>query len=546
MRKIFITFVLLTSAVLAGANTVINVETAGTLKTLIGENKLTTTDLVVSGNLNGSDIQVIREMAGIMLSGGPSGGKLARLDMTDANIVAGGDYYMYDYNTYENFYTAHNELGKYMFYNCPALQSIVIPKSVTAIGVEAFSVCANLKDVSVPETNSAFYSIDGVLFGKLDARLIKYPQARTETEYSIPNGIRNIGYEAFSDCVALTKINFPGTIENIDGAAFSFCNGITVMELPASVKTIKASAFNYCKNLTAINVPTSCAAFVSEDGVLYNKTKTVLVRCPQKKTGSFTIADGITILGDYAFHGCLKLTKITLPTGLTTIGEWTFSSCKGLTSIDIPVSVANIGQGAFCDCTEIGSVAVPEGVTGIFKWTFYGCIKLLSVALPASLTELGEGAFMGCRELTELSVPENVTIVPPSAFGNCKKLRKLSLPKAITQIGHYAASGCAALEELYLYAENPPSCGFYPFNGVDKQKCKLYVPKDTKARYQSAGGFSDFNNIIEIETSGIAAILEDNNETVRYTIGGIPTKTPLKGINIVRTRDGKTRKIVVR
>ena len=360
MRKIFITFVLLTSAVLAGANTVINVETAGTLKTLIGENKLTTTDLVVSGNLNGSDIQVIREMAGIMLSGGPSGGKLARLDMTDANIVAGGDYYMYDYNTYENFYTADNELGKYMFYNCPALQSVVIPKSVTAIGVEAFQ------------------------------------------------------------------------------------------------------------------------------------------------------------------------------------------DCKGLTSIDIPVSVANIGQGAFCDCTEIGSVAVPEGVTGIFKWTFYGCIKLLSVVLPASLTELGEGAFMGCRELTELSVPENVNIVPPSAFGNCKKLRKLSLPKAITQIGHYAASGCAALEELYLYAENPPSCGFYPFNGVDKQKCKLYVPKDTKVRYQSAGGFSDFNNIIEIETSGIAAILEDNNETVHYTIGGIPTKTPLKGINIVRTRDGKTRKIVVR
>lgn len=337
MRKIFITFVLLTSAVLAGANTVINVETAGTLKTLIGENKLTTTDLVVSGNLNGSDIQVIREMAGIMLSGGPSGGKLARLDMTDANIVAGGDYYMYDYNTYENFYTADNELGKYMFYNCPTLQSVVIPKSVTAIGVEAFKFC-----------------------------------------------------------------------------------------------------------------------------------------------------------------------------------------------------------------TEIGSVAVPEGVTGIFKWTFYGCIKLLSVALPASLNELGEGAFMGCRELTELSVPENVTIVPPSAFGNCKKLRKLSLPKAITQIGHYAASGCAALEELYLYAENPPSCGFYPFNGVDKQKCKLYVPKDTKARYQSAGGFSDFNNIIEIETSGIAAILEDNNETVHYTIGGIPTKTPLKGINIVRIRDGKTRKIVVR
>ncbi|WP_418236448.1 leucine-rich repeat domain-containing protein [Coprobacter fastidiosus] len=138
---------------------VIEVQTAGSLSSLIEESqKNQITDLTVTGNLDGTDIRFIREMAGRDSDGKETEGILATLNLAGATIVSGGDYY---YKEYFEYKTSDNEIGENMFINCN-LSSIVMPDNITVIGTGAFKGCVNLVSVSIPEkvTNiksSAFY-----------------------------------------------------------------------------------------------------------------------------------------------------------------------------------------------------------------------------------------------------------------------------------------------------------------------------------------------------------------------------------------------------
>ena len=114
---------------------VIEVQTAGSLSSLIEESqKNQITDLTITGNLNGTDIRFIREMAGRDSDGNETEGTLKTLNLSGAAIVSGGDYY---YKQYFEYKTSDNEIGENMFINC-TLSSIVMPDNTTVIGSGAF------------------------------------------------------------------------------------------------------------------------------------------------------------------------------------------------------------------------------------------------------------------------------------------------------------------------------------------------------------------------------------------------------------------------
>ncbi|MBR6277436.1 MAG: leucine-rich repeat domain-containing protein [Bacteroidales bacterium] len=149
------------------------------------------------------------------------------------------------------------------------------------------------------------------------------------------------------------------------------------------------------------------------------------------------INEGITSIGEHAFHGCENLTTITIPNSVTSIGSSAFYYCTSLTSVTIPNSVTAIGEGAFACCESLASITIPNNVTSIEGYTFINCISLASVTIPNSVTSIGSSAFYKCISLTSVTIPNNVTSIGEEAFYYCNVLSVI-IPNSVTSIGEEA------------------------------------------------------------------------------------------------------------
>ena len=126
----------------------IKLEKAGTLPDKIGSTKKKQiTNLKIIGEINGTDLRMIREMAGKDVRGNDTDGMLSVLDLSDAKIVEGGDYYYIDYPYYS---TSNDKIGDYTFYGCSVLTSLTLPSGLTEIGEGAFAECSGLTSITLP------------------------------------------------------------------------------------------------------------------------------------------------------------------------------------------------------------------------------------------------------------------------------------------------------------------------------------------------------------------------------------------------------------
>ena len=143
----------------------IQLEEAGTLPDRIeSSEKYKITNLKIIGEINGTDLSMIREMAGRDASGDYTDGKLSVLDLSEAKIVEGGDYY-YHYKDYYNknyyYYTSNDVIGEYAFKGCSGLTSLTLPAGITEIGSYAFWGCSGLTSINIP---SSITEIDSYTF----------------------------------------------------------------------------------------------------------------------------------------------------------------------------------------------------------------------------------------------------------------------------------------------------------------------------------------------------------------------------------------------
>ena len=263
------------------------------------------------------------------------------------------------------------------FRYCNNLTSVTIPNSVTSIGDWAFDGCNNLTNITVDIENENYSSENGILFNKDKTELICFLSAKSDSSYTIPNSVTSIGSYAFSGCNNLTSITIPNSVTSIGSYAFSGCDNLTSITIPNSVTSIGSYAFSDCYNLTSITIPNSVTSidydafyrctnltsitvdienksYSSENGILFNKDKTEIIRySPGKNDSSYTIPNSVTNIGSYAFSDCYNLTSVTIPNSVTSIGGYAFSGCDNLTSITIPNSVTSIGIYAFRNCDNL-------------------------------------------------------------------------------------------------------------------------------------------------------------------------------------------------
>ena len=445
---------------------VYHVEQAGTLPELIGEeNKFLISEMKVTGPLNGTDIRFIREMAGRDVTNKETAGVLTKLDLREAEIMEGGDYY---YQGKTQYYSSNMAIGDCMFYYCN-LVDVRLPENIKSIGERALSYCECLKSISLPEGlttigSYAFYNCVGL------------------TSISFPKGLTTIGNGAFNNCDGLTEVTFPESLETIGEEAFRNCDGLRSVSLPEGLTTLDDDAFYYCSKLTHISLPASLetiggSAFylsglksvtfseglVTIGSFAFSSTDLTSVSLPNslktigyssfgdcKLLANVSFPDGLTTIDIGAFNGCTSLTRVILPESLTTLDQGAFRYCTGLTEVYLPKNLTEIGREAFRGCTRLSHVSFPDGLITIGGSAFYDCSSLRGISLPDGLATIGSSAFHNCTGLMSLTLPDGLTTLESSAFNGCTGLTSVTFPDNLASIGSSAFSGCTGLTALSL------------------------------------------------------------------------------------------------
>ena len=282
---------------------------AGSLPMIItDDNKNLITNLKINGEINGTDLKFIREMAGRSVNGDETEGKLSILDLSDTKIVSGGKRYFHDMVNGASYFTKDDEIGDNAFYQCSGLKSLTLPDGITLIGEKAFLSCTGLTNITIPE---------GVTFIGMSA----FIYCRNLTSMTIPAGVTTISSFTFEGCTSLTNLTLPDGLTKIGDGAFGECSGLTNLTFPSSLTKIGDNAFYKCSGLKSLTLP-----------------------------------NGLTEIGDNAFAYCSGLRSLTLPDGLTTIGAGIFQNCSSLMSLTIPSSITEVGSNAFDGCSSLNEV----------------------------------------------------------------------------------------------------------------------------------------------------------------------------------------------
>ena len=252
---------------------------------------------------------------------------------------------------------------------------------------------------------------------------------------------------------SIKSIVIENGVTSIGNNAFQGCYRLTSIDIPASVTSIGDDAFQGCSVLGSIIVAAENANYSSdENGVLFNKDKTALIRYPQgKAVAPYTIPASVTTIGKSAFLDS-KLTSVDIPAIVTSIGASAFKYCSGLASISIPASVKSIGDNAFYGCSGLTSITFASGsqLTTIGESAFMSCVILTSVDIPASVTSIGNNAFSGCKGLTSITIPTNVTSIGDDAFEDCLVLGSVKVYAPSCTLGSDAFAGATGIKKIYV------------------------------------------------------------------------------------------------
>ena len=254
---------------------------------------------------------------------------------------------------------------EYAFSKCENLTSLIIPESVIEIGGHAFEDCLALSLITLP--NSV-----------IKLGVSAFCRCKSLSTVKLSNRMKEITGHVFQYCSNLQSISFPEGLITIDTSAFEWCKGLASIFISSSIKHINSGAFAGCSNMKSIIVDKGNVKYDSRnncDAIIDGNT--LVVGCLNTK-----IPEGISVIGDSAFAGCLNLQHIDIPMSVKEIGAFAFNACIGLKSINLPEGVTAIGTSAFNGCHGLEFITIPRSVDKIGWHALWDCISLQSIYIP--------------------------------------------------------------------------------------------------------------------------------------------------------------------
>ena len=343
------------------------------------------------------------------------------------------------------------------------IEELHIPSSVKSVDEYAFFLNNTIRNISVHEDNRVFQAEDGVLYDNATHTLKMAAPRYPLGDYTVKEGTRVIGNEAFYGCENLQSI-----------------------EIPSSVNHIWQNAFNGCCNLLKVNIKANIPSLT--DNIFENCSALQHIKIPQT----------VCMIGDNAFSGCSSLKEIKLPKKLECIGGHAFEGCKNIRKIDVPNSVSDISRCAFQNCISLKAINLPKNLKAIAGQLFKGCLLLQKIQLPQSLISIRFQAFCGCESLDEIVIPSQVQIIGSEAFCGCCNLQKVVLSDALKELGAFCFLGCNQLETIIFKNTNVKGIDVKCMDGIDRNRCTVYVPKGGSNAFNRHPAFEGFK-IVEMK-----------------------------------------------
>ena len=283
----------------------------------------------------------------------------------------------------------------------------------------------------------------------------------------------------------LKGISIPEGIKSIGDYAFSTTKIQSVL-IPGSVEHIGLGVFYQSRSLDAITVAPNNAYYISENGVLFNKSKTLLKAFPNNKSGDYTIPGTVAVIENGAFDGGNEvLTSVIIPESVTDIGNYAFSGCSGLTSITV-----NTGNNNYS--SESGVLFSKD--------------KKTLLHYPQKKSD------------SEYSIPNTIETIDDYTFFSCYYLTTIVIPAGVKTIGS-SFQYCTNLTEITCHVQTPINISFPTFEAINFSNCKLYVPANSVNAYKAADVWKNFGNNIEtINETPVALGTEFVYNGIRYRI----------------------------
>ncbi|MCR5608444.1 MAG: leucine-rich repeat protein [Lachnospiraceae bacterium] len=338
-----------------------------------------------------------------------------------------------------------NKLDYGTFYGCNNLVKVTIPASVENIYTSGMENCEKLEEIKVADNNAVYSSVDGVLYKNNNSQLLICPAAKKELK--IPKETTYIYDNALYYSKDLAKIDVDEeNIEyaSIDGVLYNksvtqivVCpNGKKELTIPKTVNNVS----NICKgsfisnsSLESIKVDGDNEKFTSVNGVLFSKDKKILMLYPPKAAENYEIPNGTEIISGYAFY---NISSISFPETLKTIEYYAFYNCRKLMEdvVHLPKSLSSIRDYSFSNDSNLVYECDTEEQADTIKNIVRGevVVKGKYITLPVSM-----GTYKITNEDTVLLKPEDNAVyrIETTESESSEKLETIRLLKGTTGIG---------------------------------------------------------------------------------------------------------------